>query len=137
MLTDYEALPAIFHNVDEACVHHTPEGDKVLSQRCSWRFLVFRGSFVTELTVEEHAAQRQLCFELRQSAFMRKFVGEWDVRPTAGGGCEIWHSMAVAPALAPPQRIGEITKKIFVSQVESILGDLAVELHRRSVDLDA
>lgn len=68
---------------------------------------------------------------------MRKFIGTWDVRLNPQGGSDIWHSMSVAPAIAPPKKIGELTKKIFVSQVEGILGDLAMELHRRSVDIES
>ena len=92
---------------------------------------------MTELAVMEAESSKQLEFSLRKSAFMRKFVGSWDVRPGPMGGSEIWHSLAVQPALAPPQRIGDLTKKIFVSQVEGILGDLAVELQRRSIDLES
>lgn len=136
VLTDYDELPRVFHNVEECSVRWSDDGGKHLVQSCSWRFLVFRGSFVTELAVKEADAARQLEFSLTKSAFMRKFVGSWDVRPDSFGGSEIWHSLAVAPALAPPQKIGDLTKKIFVSQVEGILGDLAVELQRRSIDLE-
>ena len=137
MLTDYSALPRVFHNVEECSIQWSDDGQKQLSQRCSWRFLVFRGSFVTDLAVSEGGEARTLEFSLVKSAFMRKFVGSWEIRPcSVTGGSEIWHSLAVQPSLAPPQKIGELTKKIFVSQVEGILKDLAVELHRRSIDID-
>jgi Polyketide cyclase / dehydrase and lipid transport len=137
VLTDYKALPRVFHNVEECSIQWSDDGQKQLSQRCSWRFLVFRGSFITDLAVSEGEEARTLEFSLVKSAFMRKFVGSWEVRPcSVTGGSEIWHSLAVQPALAPPKTIGELTKKIFVSQVEGILGDLAIELHRRSIDTD-
>ena len=88
----------------------------------------------------ERDAVRQLEFSLLKSGgFMRKFVGSWQVRPSplgGGGGSEIFHSLSVQPSLAPPESIGQLTKKIFASQVEGILGDLAVELQRRSIDVE-
>ena len=122
--------------MNECTVRWTDDGGKHLVQNCSWKFLVFSGSFITELAVREAEAARQLEFSLMKSAFMKQFIGSWEVRSDLLGGSEIWHSLAVAPALAPPQKIGDLTKKIFVSQVEGILGDLAVELHRRSIDLE-
>ncbi|KAG7667974.1 hypothetical protein Ndes2526B_g01610 [Nannochloris sp. 'desiccata'] len=137
VLTDYNALPRVFHNVEECSIQWSDDGTKQLSQRCSWRFLVFRGSFVTDLAVTEGEEARTLEFSLVKSTFMRKFVGSWEIRPcSVTGGSEIWHSLAVQPALAPPQKIGVLTTKIFGSQVEGILRDLAVELHRCSIDTD-
>lgn len=129
VLTDYTSLPRVFHNVQECAVQWGDDGEKCLIQRCSWQFLIFRGSFVTELAVEELEESMQLSFSLNESAFMRKFVGSWDIRPT-NSGSEILHSLAVAPTLAPPQKIGDLTKRIFVSQVKRILKDLKVELER-------
>jgi len=137
VLTDYNSLPRVFHNIEECSIQWPDDGSKQLSQRCSWRFLVFSGSFITDLTVTEGEEARTLEFSLVKSAFMRKFVGSWEIRPSpVTGGSEIWHSLAVQPALAPPQSIGDLAKNIFVSQVEGILKDLAVELHRRSIDTD-
>jgi len=133
VLTDYSQLPRVFHNVDECSVRWTDDGGKQLVQTCSWRFLIFRGSFVTELDVDEAPETRRLSFSLIQSAFMRKFVGCWDVEPGPDGGSLIRHSLSVQPAVAPPQQIGELTKNIFKSQVASILRDLEKELMRGDV----
>ena len=140
VLTDYESLPRVFHNVEDCDVIRNVGGEggggggggTRISQRCSWRFLFFRGSFVTELDVEENWDEYRLSFSLRKSAFMRKFVGSWHVQPLEGGGSEVWHVLAVAPIVVPPQKIGDMTKNIFISQVESILKDLANELERVS-----
>jgi hypothetical protein len=133
VLTDYESLPRVFHNVEECdVVRDRGEGTCAISQRCSWRFLFFRGSFVTELDVEENWDDYRLSFSLKKSAFMRKFVGSWHVQPLEDGGSEIWHILAVAPVVVPPQKIGDMTKNIFISQVESILKDLADELQNVS-----
>lgn len=43
------------------------------------------GTFVNELNVVEDAASRQLTFSLVESAFMKEFVGSWDVQPAAEG----------------------------------------------------
>jgi hypothetical protein len=138
VLTDYKSLPRVFHNVEECSIQWSEDGEKQLSQRCSWRFLVFRGSFITDLAVTEGTEARTLEFSLVKSAFMRKFVGSWEIRPcSVTGGSEIWHSLAVQPSISPPKKIGLITSRIFKNQVEGILKDLAVELHRRStIDTD-
>ena len=104
------------------------------------------GTFVTELNVREDAERRQLTFSLLESAFMREFVGSWDVRPAApgdhsggsgasssssGGLTEVRHRLSVRPAVAPPQAVGDITKRIFQRQVVGILSDLQAELDAR------
>lgn len=103
-------------------------------QTCSWAFLVFHGTFVTELIVDEDEDAGRLAFSLLRSAFMKQFIGSWHVEPHASGtGSSIRHALAVKPVLAPPQKIGDLTKNIFVSQVESILKDLANELERHEL----
>lgn len=47
------------------------------------------GTFANELNVVEDAARRQLTFSLVQSAFMKDFLGSWDVRPLPDGGAEV------------------------------------------------
>ncbi|PRW59177.1 hypothetical protein C2E21_2638 [Chlorella sorokiniana] len=132
VLTDYEALPRVFHNVETSQVRHDEaSGSKQLVQTCKWAFLMFSGTFVTELSVHEDPSQRQLTFSLIESAFMKEFVGSWQVQPAADGGLtEVRHRLSVRPSLAPPQKIGDITKKVFKKQVEGILEDLALELER-------
>lgn len=44
---------------------------------------------MTELSVVEAPEQRQLTFSLIESAFMKEFVGSWDVRPGANGLTEV------------------------------------------------
>lgn len=168
---------------------------------------------MTELQVDEDPAARTLTFSLLESAFMKEFVGSWDVcagasgltevracvasvgqrcwerwaggwgrsRGEGGGQCcdtavlllhpsspcnaqvcvgsggthivwlarrrypalscpahpppspalpvsQVRHRLSVRPSLAPPQRVGDITKKVFRKQVEGILNDLAEEL---------
>lgn len=41
------------------------------------------------------------------------------------------HSLKVTPTVSPPQKIGDVTKQIFVAQVRGILTDLEQELNRR------
>ncbi len=43
------------------------------------------GTFVNELNVVEDAPSRKLTFSLVESAFMKEFVGSWDVQPAADG----------------------------------------------------
>lgn len=47
---------------------------------CRWEFLVFSGTFETELTVEEDVAGGSVVFSLVSSSFMRHFEGRWQVR---------------------------------------------------------
>ncbi|EFN51735.1 expressed protein [Chlorella variabilis] len=133
VLTDYEALTRVFHNVQSSAVRtcaHT--GAKQLVQTCKWAFLVFSGTFVHELNVVEEPEQRQLTFSLAHSAFMREFVGSWDVRGLPGGMTEVRHRLSVTPTVAPPQRIGDLSKCIFRKQVVGILEDLDRELEARA-----
>jgi hypothetical protein len=131
-LVDYDALPRVFHNVDSCTARRGEDGKLVVSQMVGWKFLIFRGAFETELEVVEDEAQRVLTFSLLRSAFMEEFVGDWDVADdTADGGSLIRHELRVMPTVRPPQRIGNLTAKIFETQVRSVLKDLAEELSLR------
>lgn len=131
VLTDYDSLPRVFSNVETSALRHTECGQKQLVQTCKWAFLVFSGTFVNELNVQEDPATRQVTFSLIQSAFMREFVGSWHIRRVPGSNMtEVRHRLAVRPTVAPPQKVGDLSKKIFKKQVSGILDDLAQELDR-------
>lgn len=131
-LVDYDALPQVFHNVDSCSARRDEDGKLVVSQMVGWKFLIFRGAFETELEVVEDEAQRVLTFSLLRSAFMEEFVGDWEVADdVAGGGSIVRHELRVMPTVRPPQRIGNLTAKIFETQVWSVLKDLADELSLR------
>jgi hypothetical protein len=44
---------------------------------------------------------------------------------------QVRHRLSVTPVVSPPQRIGDLSKKIFRKQVVSILEDLRAELRSR------
>jgi len=96
-----------------------------------WNFLIFRGSFETELEVMENLEELKISFSLVQSAFMNQFVGAWSIDQDVTGTSIIRHSISVAPSVRPPQKIGDLTKRIFEAQVHNILRDLAGELNGR------
>lgn len=128
-LIDYERLPEVFRNVESCTVQRNQDDGSIrLLQMVMWKFLIFRGSFVTELEVVEDAEAYELSFKLLKSAFMREFVGTWKVDKENMGNCTIRHTISVDPAVKPPQRIGDITKHIFETQVRGILDDLSNEL---------
>ena len=129
-LVDYDALPRIFHNVDSCSVRRCHSGKLVVTQMVGWKFLIFRGAFETELEVVEDGEGRLLTFSLLKSAFMREFVGDWEVVDEADGSFTR-HELSVMPMVRPPQRIGNITAKIFETQVKCVLKDLADELSDR------
>ena len=134
VLTDYSSLSDIFHNIEKCSINVAESGEKHLIQHCSWRFLIFKGTFVTKLHIMEDPSSWQLEFSLgEQESFMRDFVGAWHVKESQDrlGHCEITHSLAVSPSIAPPKRLGNITAKIFVGQVKGILRDLESEILRR------
>ncbi|KAL4428584.1 hypothetical protein ABPG77_008896 [Micractinium sp. CCAP 211/92] len=132
VLTDYDSLPRVFHNVESSMLRQCPDsGQKQLVQTCKWAFLVFSGTFVNELNVVEDAPSRKLTFSLVESAFMKEFVGSWDVQPAADGLTKVRHCLSVKPMVAPPQKIGDLSKKIFKKQVMGILEDLKQELERQ------
>jgi len=98
-----------------------------------WKFLIFRGAFETELEVVEDPDKGVLTFSLLKSAFMKEFVGDWEVVDVEGGGSFTRHELSVMPMVQPPQTIGNITAKIFETQVKCVLKDLADELNLRRV----
>ena len=131
-LVDYDALPRVFHNVDSCTARRGEDGKLVVSQMVGWKFLIFRGAFETVLEVVEDEAQRVLTFSLLRSAFMKEFVGDWEVADDpADGGSLVRHELRVMPTMRPPQRIGNLTAKIFETQVKCVLKDLADELSLR------
>ena len=131
-LVDYDALPRVFHNVDSCTARRGEDGKLVVSQMVGWKFLIFRGAFETVLEVVEDEAQRVLTFSLLRSAFMKEFVGDWEVADDpADGGSLVRHELRVMPTMRPPQRIGNLAAKIFETQVKCVLKDLADELSLR------
>ena len=59
------------------------------AQKCKWEFLVFSGSFDTQLAVSEDPEAGSLVFRQLQSSFMRDFEGRWQVcTPLAGSPCK-------------------------------------------------
>jgi hypothetical protein len=46
---------------------------------CRWEFLVFSGTFETQLTVDEDRKAGTVVFNLVSSTFMRHFQGRWQV----------------------------------------------------------
>lgn len=131
VLTDYSSLSRVFHNVEKCSVTVTEDGRKFVTQMMLWNFLIFRGSFETELEVLENFQDFEISFSLVQSAFMNQFVGAWSISQDVTGTSVIRHSISVAPSVRPPQKIGDLTKRIFEAQVQNILRDLAGELKDR------
>lgn len=149
-----EMICSIFRNVvSSELVLHPFTSAKQLVQECRWQFLLFQGTFrrwvlalnscwtrnryckqpvffehvphlCSVFEVAEDPAARSLAFNAN-SAFMRHFVGQWEVLPQPGGGAAVRHHLCVEPSMRPPQRVGDLSKQIFVGQVQSILEDLA------------
>ena len=119
ILTDYDRLPQIFHNVDSCTFEESDDGRKDSSEMVTWKFLIFKGSFVTELRVIENYEECQLSFSLIKSAFMESFVGTWEIEEDSNSGLSIIrHSLSINPIVRPPQKIGDITKKIFETKLK-------------------
>lgn len=105
-----------------------PQADSLqVLQRCKWKFLLFEGSFGLALDVDTKPETREVSFTLVQSKFMRDFEGSWVVEPLPDGGCLVEHVLKVTPLVAPPRAFAHYTSKIFMRQVEGILGDLQAE----------
>ena len=108
LLVDYDALPDVFRSVQRTEMLRAPGHPELLGsgddlhmvQHVQWAFLVFSGTFATSLAVREAATQRQLSFQLLDSAFLREFVGHWDVQEAGGesGRSVIRHRLTVRGA---------------------------------------
>lgn len=107
------------------------QGDDVeVRQTCTWRFLVFKGTFELVLAVTELAARRELLFKLKRSQFMKDFEGRWQLHPNPDGTCSVVHTLSVSPTMVPPEAFAGYTSKIFVRQVHGILSDLHAGVQR-------
>ncbi|CAG9463058.1 unnamed protein product [Pedinophyceae sp. YPF-701] len=133
VLCDYDAAADIFHNVLESSAEDLGAGRLKLMQTCRWSFLLFGGSFESEIDVVKDEAAGLITFELVQSGFMNSFSGKWKVVEGTDGRCVVEHDMATTPKLAPPGPMAGYTRKIFGSQVTRLLEDLAAEVARRQM----
>lgn len=91
--TRFGRISQVFGNVLETKVleretRHDGSARVLLEQRCSWEFIVFRGSFLAELWVEEGANCDSLDFQLKDSSFMRTFRGCWELVSDAVSGSQ-------------------------------------------------
>jgi ribosome-associated toxin RatA of RatAB toxin-antitoxin module len=150
VLSDYSSLPSIFSNISSCSLmpHYKDDDSKYISQTCTWEIFngMFKGDFITDLVVVENSSERKLSFSLVDSAFMKEFIGGWSITPYSSSSSSnnkhhyrqpsshVRHSLKVTPTVSPPQKIGDLTKQIFVAQVEGILTDLEQELNRRYND---
>eukprot|EP00892_Ulva_mutabilis_P008030 jgi/Ulvmu1/559/UM001_0567.1 len=122
-VTDHGRAPEIFSTI--ASSEATPvDGKLEVCQECTWKFLMFRGSFNIVLTVDEKPATQDVDFSLVESKFMRAFQGSWNIQEAAGGGCMVEHTLQVTPLLSPPPAFSGYTSKIFIKQVTGIMEDL-------------
>ena len=100
------------------------DGKMEVSQECTWKFLMFRGSFKIVLNVDEQPATREVEFSLLESKFMRAFQGSWNIQEMPGGGCKVEHTLQVTPLISPPPAFAGYTSRIFIKQVTGIMEDL-------------
>lgn len=77
-LTDYAGLADTFSNISATEVVRE-DGRLQVKQMCSWKFLVFSGTFSLLLHVREEPERMALTFDLMESAFMNSFLGVWTV----------------------------------------------------------
>lgn len=68
--------------VDRRVVHAAPGRQTVdVTQEGQWRFLMFRGSFLTRLRVEEDHTNHTVVFRQLSPGFMKAFEGRWQLSP--------------------------------------------------------
>lgn len=131
-LTDYSRAPDIFSNIIRSTA--SMEGmNLMVKQICTWKFLMLKGEFELQLSVNEQPTARSLVFRLERSKFMKDFEGRWQVAQRPDGTCLVTHQLAVHPTVSPPAAIAGYTSKIFVKQVDGILQDLEAELKRQAL----
>lgn len=110
------------------CLKWLQDGVVKVNQECKWKFLIFQGTFGIALEVDEEPEKNVITFKLAKSAFMRDFEGSWELEKLPGGGCHVTHVLNITPTLAPPKAFENYTSKIFIRQVDGILGDLRTAL---------
>lgn len=68
--------------IDRRVVHQAPGRQTVdVTQEGQWRFLMFRGSFITRLRVEEDRNNHVVVFRQLSPGFMKAFEGRWQLSP--------------------------------------------------------
>lgn len=74
---------AIKANLSRRVVWNDGNGKQLVEveQECRWRFLIFRGTFVNKMLVEEDKNNHSICVRLAQPGFMRRFQGKWVIKP--------------------------------------------------------
>ena len=100
------------------------DGAIKVNQECKWQFLIFKGTFGIALEVDEEPETKTVTFKLAKSAFMRDFEGSWVLEKLPDGGCHVTHVLNITPLVSPPRSFENYTSKIFIRQVDGILGDL-------------
>lgn len=100
------------------------DGAVKVNQECKWQFLIFKGTFGIGLLVDEDPESKTVTFTLAKSAFMRDFEGSWELEKLPDGGCHVTHVLNITPLVSPPRAFENYTSKIFIRQVDGILGDL-------------
>jgi len=132
VLRDYEGASAVFRNIVSTEVERVSPSLARLRQTCEWRFLVFRGKFMTALTAAEASEKRRLvCTMAADGAasgggFLKQFEARWEVHEREGGGCRVRHRLTIQMAMAMPAGFaGSYTMRIFQKQVKALLSDLS------------
>eukprot|EP00850_Spirogloea_muscicola_P013534 SM000092S24502 [mRNA] locus=s92:311192:312135:+ [translate_table: standard] len=134
LLADFEGAARVFRSVAGASVECTGVGRYVVSQRATWRFLVFSGVYSIKMNVWEDARSRTLLFSLAEPGLFRSFNGLWAVDALAlGGGAEGSHvvlEQELRPSFVPPGPLAQYAVGIMRNQVRNVFGDLEANAAR-------
>lgn len=106
------------------CSKWLQDGVVKVNQECKWKFLIFSGTFGIALVVDEEPVKKTVTFKLANAGFMRDFEGCWELEKLPNGGCHVTHVLKITPVMVPPKAFEGYTSKIFIGQVDGILGDL-------------
>lgn len=105
-----------------------------VAHEASWKFLIFGGTFTTNLVVEQDNQQRLMKFSLKPESggIMKKFVGWWQVDsyPEDPNACMTYLEQDLALGIYMPPPFDRILKGISCSQVRKIMEDVKLEVEK-------
>jgi hypothetical protein len=131
ILANHENSKNVFRSIAGAKIEHK-DGKKLLHQRQKWKFMMFNGTFLSQLWVNEDPVQRSITFDLARPGFMQDFKGLFQVEPVMQGSADqaalgtsrLTLKQRARPSLSAPGPAGYYVQHILTTLVHDTMNDI-------------
>ncbi|GAQ84381.1 hypothetical protein KFL_001870030 [Klebsormidium nitens] len=131
ILANHENSKNVFRSIAGAKIEHK-DGKKLLHQRQRWKCMMFNGTFLSQLWVNEDPVKRSITFDLARPGFMQDFNGMFQVEPVgpgvgdkhAGSTSRLTLKQRARPSIAAPGPAGFYVQHILTSLVHETMNDI-------------